>query len=166
MKTLIPLLLACGLLANACGSPSLDDSISALQGSYDAGSYETVLQDAPRLIERAGREVGGEAQAWKIEKIRLLALGKLGRGDEAAEELGRLTPVYPGRVKAELYAQIGGFVMDAGNYTQAVTVLDAGAKAFVDKQAVFEPLIKSCTKRATEAGDNTALDALKSLGYL
>lgn len=74
--------------------------------------------------------------------------------------------MYPDKIKAQLYAQIGGFVMDTGNYSEAVTVLDAGAKAFVSKKATFDPLIKSCTERAKAAGDNSALDALKSLGYL
>lgn len=166
MKILTSLLFGACLVLTACGSASLDDGIASLQASYDAGSYETVLQDAPGLLERAGRETGGEAKAWKIEKIRLLSMGQLGNGNEAAEEMARLSAIYPGKVKAELYAQIGGFVMDSGNYTQAVTVLDAGATAFADKKAVFMPIIATCTKRATEAGDDTAIAALKALGYL
>jgi hypothetical protein len=166
MKILTPFLLGGCLMLGACGSQSLDDGIAELQASYDAGSHENVLQGAPALLERTGREKSGEVKAWKIEKIRLLSLGKLGRGDEASEEMSRLSGTYQGKVKPELYAQIGGFVMDVGNYTQAVTVLDAGAKAFPEKRAVFTPLIATCTKRATEAGDNTALDALKALGYL
>jgi hypothetical protein len=167
MKTLIPFLLASCLIVSGCGSPTLDEGIRALQSAYDGGSYEMVLKDAPGLLEQAGLDPSGDtASAWKIQKIRLLSLGKLGKGDEAAEVLAGLTPVYPDKIKAQLYAQIGGFVMDTGNYSEAVTVLDAGAKAFVSKKATFDPLIKSCTERAKAAGDNSALDALKSLGYL
>jgi len=166
MKPLTALVLGACLLAVACGGPSLDDSITALQSSYDSGSYEQVLQEAPGILERCKSENAGDAQAWKVEKTRLLSLGKLGRGDEATDELARLDGEYQGKVKAELYAQVGNLVMNADEYTQAVTVLDAGAKKFVDKKAVFLPIIETCKTKATEAGDSAALDALKSLGYL
>ena len=166
MKPLTALLIGLCLLAAACGAPSLDQSITDLQASLDAGSYEQVLQEVPGLLERCKSENAGDATAWKVEKMRLLALGRLGRGDEATEELARLDGAYEGKVKAQLYAQIGGYVMDADEYTQAVTVLDAGAKKFADKKDVFMPIIETCKTRATEAGDSAALAQLKSLGYL
>ncbi len=166
MKSLTALVLGVCLLAAACGAPSLDDALTGLQTSYDAGSFEQVLQEAPGLLERCKSENAGDAKAWKVEKLRLLALGKLGRGDEAAEELARLDGAYSGKVKAELYAQVGGYVMDSGEYTQAVTVLDAGAKKYASKKDVFMPIIQTCSKLASDAGDNEATAKLKALGYL
>ena len=71
-----------------------------------------------------------------------------------------------GKVKPELYAQVGTSVMDAGQFSQAITVLDAGARKYADKKGVFTPIIDTCAKRATEAGDSDSIAKLKSLGYL
>ena len=167
MKIFNPLLaLGIALLAIACGAPSVDDAIADLQASYDAGSHEAVLADAPGLVDRCQNEGAGEAKAWKVEKLRLLSLGKLGRGEDAATELERLDGAFAGKVKPQLYGQVGGFVTDAGNFVEAITVLDAGAKKYPDKSDVFLPIIDNCKERATAAGDNAALDALRSLGYL
>ena len=166
MKTLSCLLLTASLALTACGAPPLDDAVAALQASFDGGSYAEVLEGAPAVLERCGAEEGGEAKAWKVEKLRVLALGKLGRGTEAAKDLTRLKAAYAGKVKAELYAQVGGYVTEAGEYTEAIAVLDAGVKAFPDKKAALTPQISDLSAKASAAGDDSAIAALKALGYL
>ena len=157
--------LALALLVTACGgAATLDEKIDALQASYDGGSYEQVVADAPALATEAGDDA---AKAWKVEKLHLLALGRLGRGADAAGTLERLDGAFPGKVKANLYGQVGGFVVDAGNALEAIDVLDAGAKKYPEMaDAVFKPYIEQCKEMATSAGDSEALAKLKSLGYL
>ena len=159
-------LLGLCLVAVGCGAPSVDDAIAELQASYNGGSYEAVVAAAPALAERCNSEGAGELKAWKVEKLGVLSLGKLGKGEDAAKALDRLDGAFSGKVKPELYGEIGGYVTDSGNYTEAITVLDAGAKKYPEKSALFTPFIDSCKTAATQAGDSAAIEKLKSLGYL
>jgi len=161
------LALGFGLLVASCsGAASLDEQVEALQAAYDAGSHEQVVTDAGPLLARCQQEQAGEAKSWKVEKLRLLALGRLARGKEATSELARLSASYPDKVKAELYAQVGGYVEEAGNPAEAIDVLDAGLQKHPDMKAVFVPYIEKCKASATASGDDATIAKLKALGYL
>ncbi len=165
----IPLLLALlgsSLLAFSCGVPSVDDAIADQMAAFKFGAYEHVVERAPALVQRCKSEGASEEKAWKVEKFRVLALGKLGKGEEVSEELIRLESAFGDQVTPGLYGRVGGYLTDSGSYLEAITVLDAGTKKFPDESALFRPFIKRCKKRATSAGDSAAIKKLESLGYL
>jgi len=167
MKTRTPLLLVAASLALcACGEPTLDEAKFGLQADYDAKKFAEVVAAAPGLLERAEAEGASAGTTWSIEKLRVSALARQGEGDQTLKHLERLSGEYGERVDAILYNQLGGFVKEAGNYVEAINVLDAGKKEYPDKAAAFEQQIEDLTARAGEAGDQEALEALKALGYL
>ena len=159
-------LLGSSLLAIACGVPSVDDDITDLKAAFRFGAYEHVVERAPALVQRCKSEGAGEEKAWKVEKFRVLALGKLGKGEEVSEELIRLESAFGDQVTPGLYGRVGGYLTDSGNYLAAITVLDAGTKKFPDKSALFRRLLESCKERATSAGDSAAIKKLERLGDL
>ena len=159
-------LLGSSLMALACGVPSVDDAIADQMAAFKFGAYEHVVERAPALVQRCNSEGAGEEKAWKVEKFRVLALGKLGKGEEVSEELIRLESAFGDQVTPGLYGRVGGYLTDSGSYLEALTVLDAGIQRFPDKSALFRPFIKRCKKRATSAGDTAALKKLESFGDL
>jgi hypothetical protein len=159
-------LLGSCLLAVACGVPSVDDAIADQMAAFKFGAYELVVERAPALVQRCNNEGVGEEKAFKVEKFRVLALGKLGKGEEVSEELIRLESAFGDLVTAGFYGRVGGDLTDSGSYLEAITVLDAGIQKFPDKSELFRPIIKRCKKRATSAGDSAAIKRLESFGDL
>jgi hypothetical protein len=159
-------LMGSSLLAVACGVPSVDDDLADLKAAFRFGAYEHVVERAPALVQRCKSEGASEEKTWRAEKFRVLALGKLGKGEEVSEELNRLESAFGDKVTPEFYGRVGEYLTDSGNYLAAITVLDAGTKKFPDESALFRPFIESCKERATTAGDSVAVKKLESLGYL
>lgn len=166
MTRLSWLLIAALLVAPACGQPSLDEEITALQQRYDKGDLSGVVATAPALLERAGSEGAGDAKAWRIEKLRLQALARQGKAEEALADLQRLDDSRPGKVDAALYLQVTQLVSDGGKLTEAVTVLHAGAERFPEAKEKFDVLAQQFAARAASEGDSEATAKLKALGYL
>ena len=160
------LLITVGALLSACGPASLDDSIAALQDSYNAKDYAAVVADAGPLLERCAGEKASSSSVWRIEKLRLQALGSQGEGKQALAALETLDTAHPGKVNAKLYSQIGTFVMDKSNYQDAILILDACKQKYPEMASTFEPLIADLQKRVLEGGTDADKAALKQLGYL
>ena len=159
------LLLTLAATLAACGTRSLDDDITSLRSQLKGGDYEAVLAAAPVVLKRCKVE-GTEPQAWSVEKIQLEATARSGQGEQTDALLKGLDVEYPGKVTAILYAQMGGFVAEAGDLTGAITVLDEGRKRFPDMGDKFDPYIENIKAMATTSGDPEAIERLKSLGYL
>jgi len=160
------LLITVGALLSACGPASIDDSIAALQDSYNVKDYAAVVADAGPLLDRCASENAGSASVWRIEKLRLQSLGSQGEGTAVLAALETLDGAHPGKVNAQLYSQIGGFVMATKDYQGAILILDACKQKYPEMAAVFEPQIADLQKRVIEGGTDEDKAALKQLGYL
>ncbi len=68
-------------------------------------------------------------------------------------------------MSAKDYGKVGSWLSDAGAYTQAVYVVDAGVKAYPETPALLT-LMESIGVAAAKAGDPEAADAMSGLGYL
>jgi len=160
------LLITVGALLSACGPASLEDSIAGLQNSYNGKDYGAVVADAGPLLERCASEDASSSSVWRIEKLRLQALGNQGEGTEALAALETLDAAHPGKVNAQLYSQIGTFVMDKENFQGAILILDACKQKYPEMASTFEPLIDDLKARVLSGGTDEDRAALKQLGYL
>lgn len=159
--------LALALILPACsGGATLDEAIDGLQVRFDAREFEAVVTDAEALLARCTAESADAAKTWRVERLAVSALARQGQGNAAAERLERLAPTYTAQINAKFYNQIAGYVEEAGNLTEAVSVCDAGAKRFPQNAPEFMPRIESLKERALASGDEATIAHLKSLGYL
>ena len=81
------LLITFGSLLSACGDTTLDESIAALQDSYNGKAYARVVSDAGPLLERCTAEKASPSSVWRVEKLRLQSVARLGEGARALEHL-------------------------------------------------------------------------------
>ena len=153
-------------LVGCGGEASLDQSIDALQTSFNAKDFEAVVAAAGPLLERVQAEGGDASKAFRVEKLRLSAIARQGQGDLATEHLERLAGAYGAQVNAKLYNQVGSYVEEAGNLLEAVSVYDAGSKRFPANADAFKPRIEQLKEKATAAGDPETFARLKSPGSL
>lgn len=166
-RPLASVALALAALLPACGGEqTLDQSIDALQASFDAKHFAQVVTVAEALVDRCATEGADASRVFRVEKLRVSALARQGKGDAATAELERLAGSYATQVNAKLYNQIGSYVEEAGNLLEAVSVYDAGVKRFPANAADFKPRIAQLKDRAEQAGDPETIAKLKSLGYL
>ena len=160
------LLITFGTLLSACGDATLDESIGALQDSYNGKAYAQVVSDAAPLLERCTAEKASPSSIWRVEKLRLQSVARLGEGTQALEHLERLDGEHPGKVDAKLYCQIGGFFTDTREYQGAIEIFDAGKNKYPDMAAVFAPQIEDLKQRVLEGGTDADKAKLQQLGYL
>lgn len=160
------LLITLGALLSACGTATLDESVAALQDSYNAKDYAAVVAEAAPLLKRCDAEQAPSSSVWRIEKLRLQSLAWQGQGADALADLERLEADNGDKVNAKLYNLIGGFVTEAGNYQDAIVIFDAGKTKFPDMAALFAPKVEDLKQRVLEGGSDADRDALKQLGYL
>jgi hypothetical protein len=166
-RTALTLLLALATCLGGCaGEPTLDEAIDGLQASYDAKDFDAVVGGADALVSRCEAEGADESRAWKVERLRVESLASLGKGDDTKTHLERLSGSFASRVDAKLYNKMGTLVEQANELIQAIDVYDAGAKRFPAQATIFKQRIEELKTRAMAAGDDAALDHLKSLGYL
>lgn len=150
-------------LVAACGGGSLDGDVAGLKASYDSESWDEVVANAPAALERAQAESAKPATVWKIERYHVEALAGQGDGDAVLAKLAELTTSHPAKVDAILYAKLGNMVVKAPDGAlAAVSVLDAGVKAFPENREGFNNLITA----VKNSGDEAANAALAALGYL
>ena len=71
----------------------------------------------------------------------------------------------PDQVDAGDYHKVGVQLSERSAFTDAVVVLDAGLKRFPDDPKLTEAMDRT-SAAAQEAGDSSALDKLKGLGYV
>lgn len=157
-------------LAACGGAETLDQAIAGLEDSYNAKDYAAVVTGAGPLLTRCESEGAPAADAWRVEKLRLQSLAKQGHGAKALEHLTRLEGEHDGKVDAKLYGQVGQFVMNASGYdnalSEAIDVLDAGAKKWPDKADFFKPQIEVLKERVLAGGSDADRAKLQQLGYL
>jgi hypothetical protein len=166
MTRLPALLLAAAVALTACAKPTLDEDIADLRAKNAAGEYQTVVDQAPVVLQRAKAEGAEPFKQWSIEKARLEATAHLGQGAETVAALGQLSKDYADNVTPELYSQMAGFVADSGDLLAAVDVLEAGRKCFPEMGDKFQPQIEYVKQKATETADDATIEKLKALGYL
>lgn len=166
MTRLPALLLAAAVALTACARPTLDEDIADLRAKNAAGEYQTVLDQAPVVLQRATDEGAEPFKLWSIEKARLEATARLGQGEATTTALAGLSADYPDNVTPELYSQMAGFVADTGDLLAAVDVLEAGRKRFPEAGDKFQPQIDKVKELASRGADDATLEKLKALGYL
>lgn len=160
------LMLGAALLLGACADKSLDDLASEAQTAFNQGQYEQTCVICESAIARSKSEGAGAATSWRFEQLDLLAHASLGK-DDVTDKLERLSQEYASQTDdSNLYARLSKHLSDGGNINEAIEVIEAGRKRFPEKAELFETEGARLAKVAEEAGDNAALEKLRSLGYL
>ncbi|MFT7463567.1 MAG: hypothetical protein ACI9EF_001912 [Pseudohongiellaceae bacterium] len=165
-RTCCALLITCCALLSACGPGSINDSVTALQNSFNAKDFPAVIAAAGPLLERCEAEKASSGVAWRVEKLRLQALASEGEGAKSLAKLEELDGAYEGKVDAALYNKICGMVTETGAYQEALSILDAGQKKYPEMEAVFLPQIAKLKDSILNGGSDAAKAMLKQLGYL
>lgn len=133
------------LLANAEGSLSKGDHAGAIAAA-DEGL-------AAKPAEATVR--------WRLELVRLEALARSGKADDAAAAIERLALEKDTQIKASHYLSTADQLRTSGEKAGAIQLLDKGKKRYPDDAA-----IATAITRAKEKGTDEELDELRSLGYL
>ena len=161
-RTITTLALALPLALAACGGGSGDPAEHLQQGSQALGSG-----DAGSAVDHFGKALAGlptddprveQATLGQVEaKIELDAEAAKTQFLAYAEERGD-------QLAAVEYVKIGSKLSAKGALAEATAVLGAGLVRHPG-DAKLDEALKATQKKAEEAGDEGALDALKGLGY-
>ncbi|MSP56180.1 MAG: hypothetical protein EXR69_11350 [Myxococcales bacterium] len=154
----IPVLASLFLGAAACGKSAVDYEKEA-QTALDAGDGAKALLSAEEGLKSAGSD---KAVAWRLEKVRVEALAKEGKGAGLPTELERLKASYPGQATAQFYKAVADKLATAGDKDGELAVLDAGARGFPEDKT-FLDAIEGLKGAANSPED---VERLKALGYL
>ena len=162
-QRLAPLLAAVTLLA-ACGGGSTDPAEATDAGYRALGTRDYASAQAE--FQAALEAIGDDTAHPTYVKAKLGAIQAACKTDatRAQRELLELAAALPDDVTQRTYADIAGRLGDAGNFTEAVALLEAGKLRFPDS-AALDGLGKKLVKQAEQAGDSDALSALSGLGY-
>jgi predicted Zn-dependent protease len=99
--------------------------------------------------------------AWGLELVKLEALARGGRGEEAKGQLEKLAGLHPERIPATEYAATAHQLRLAGQGPAAIEVLDLGTKRYPE-----DALIARMIGDASAASSPAELELLRSLGYV
>jgi hypothetical protein len=165
-RACLALLILFGFLLTACGDATVDDSITALQDSYNGKDFDKVITDAGPLLKRCAAESASGSSIWRVERLRLESVARQGEDAKALAHLERLSSEHPGKVDAKLYCKIGGFFTESKKYQGAIDIFDAGKTKYPDMAAVFTPQIDDLKQRVLEDGSDADKAKLRQLGYL
>ncbi len=117
-------------------------------------------------IAAADAGLAGEADtvtSWGLELVKLDALARDGRGDEALAQLEELATLRPEQMPAEQYSATADQLRAAGQGAAAIQVLDAGLGRFPEDETLLG-LIEEA--KAAPAPGSEELEMLRSLGYV
>jgi len=155
MPRTVILALVCTLLASCGGSP--EDHLEKARGYLSGGDYAQAVAAADQ-----GLAAGADgAIAWRLELLALEGEARGGHAADAQARLERLAERWTDQVTGALYVQTAGQIKDAGNGSEAISVLDAGAKRFPEDEDVARAIAQLQT-----TGSDDELDRLRSLGYV
>lgn len=161
-----PLALACALfivaaVLPAC-QPDLDERTTAARAELDADRYDAAIASVDATLAKAGADAP-VAKVWGLEKIRLEALARAGRAEDAAAQIERLASRFAAQVTPELYLTTARQVREATGPVGALELLSKGDARFPDDpdlDAAIEDI------KNEGAGDDQLENRLESLGYL
>jgi hypothetical protein len=164
MRQRLAPLLATALLLAACGGGSTDPAEATDLGYRALGTQD--YASAKAQFDSALQTIGDDTSHPTYVKAKLGSIQAACRTDpaRAEQELVDLAAALPDQVGERTYADIAGRLGDAGNFGEAVALLDAGKQRFPDS-ATLDGLGQKLRKQAEQAGDSNALDALSGLGY-
>ena len=160
----LPHLVTLLLLLASCGGGGGDPAAATDAGYQALGTGD--FASAESEFETALAAIGADTAHPQYLKAKLGSITAACRTDpaRAQSELLALAEALPDQVGERTYADIAGRLGDAGNFGEAVALLDAGKQRFPES-ATLDGLGQKLVKQAEQAGDAGALDALAGLGY-
>ena len=87
------------------------------------------------------------------------------REEKRQQEFQELARAMPDQISERHYSTIAGRLGDAGNFGEAVALLEAGKETYPES-GLLDSLGKKLAEQAQKAGDSDALSALAGLGYV
>jgi hypothetical protein len=163
MKSCLALAIALMLLPACGGAADAQGLVDEAQAALTARDYDQAAVLAEKAALAAGTE-GNVNLKWRATGIKISALGRGGKGMEAASALEAAAMEFSDKVDARFYAKTIGEVQTGGDIEGALAVLEAGSKRFPDKKAEFDGAAQKL--KTAGAGDPEVLERLKALGYL
>ena len=164
MRQRLFLLLTPLALLAACGGGGSDPG-AATDAGYKAlgtGDYASAESE----FDSALAAIGEDTSHPQYVKAKLGSITAACKTDPKRAEtaLTAMAADMPESVGERTYADIAGRLGDAGNFTEAVALLESGKQRFPES-STLDGLGKKLVKQAEQAGDAGALDALAGLGY-
>jgi predicted Zn-dependent protease len=144
-----------------CG-PGVEQMKDEAQQALSVGDFSRAREITTSALEQVPESE--KRLTWSLERIRLEALARENRGEEARETLERLTAEYPAQANASLYLAIASYLKEAGGTRSAIDILVAGDERFPDETEKFKTQIEEL--QAGGALDPAEVERLRSLGYL
>lgn len=136
------------------------------RASLDAARQALAESRYADAVAAADAGLAGEADAvtrWGLELVKLEALARDGRGDEALAQLEELAASRPEHMPAAQYSATADQLRGAGQGAAAIQVLDAGLGRFPEDEMLLT-LIEEA--KAAPAPGSEELEMLRSLGYV
>ena len=136
------------------------------RASLDAARQALAESRYADAIAAADAGLAGEADAvttWGLELVKLEALARDGRGDDALAQLEELATLRPEHMPASQYSATADQLRAAGQGAAAIQVLDAGLGRFPQDETLLG-LIEEA--KAAPAPGSEELEMLRSLGYV
>lgn len=150
----IAILLGFGLVA--CGQ-SPQDQLTAARASLASSDYAAAIETADAGLAASPDDV----TAWGLELVKLEALSRSGDGAGTVAQLSKLAEANAERLTASEYSGTAQLLRTADAKTEAIEVLDLGAKRFPDDATILKMIEDS-----KGSVDPAELEMLKSLGYI
>ena len=120
----------------------------------------------PDAIAAADAGLAGDADAvtaWGLDLVKLEALARDGRGDDALVQIEELAALRPEQMPATQYSATADQLRAAGQGAASIQVLDAGLGRFPEDQMLLG-LIEDA--KTAPAPGSEELEMLRSLGYV
>lgn|SRR5262245_34671770 len=151
-------------LLPACGGSS-DPRVLTDEGSkaLNSGKYEDAAKSYEAALARIGTDTANPE--WKRAKLGLIQARVRIDAAKAKDEFLQLASANPSKVTDSDFNTIAGRFGDARKFDEAIAILEVGKKAFPESPHL-DALGKELLKRAQESGTTSAVDKLKSLGYV
>ena len=151
-------LLVIVLAVSACAE-SARDSLGQARDALAESRYADAVEAADQGLARDGDAV----TTWGLELVKLEALAREGRGDDAVVQLEKLAGSRPQQVAATQYAATADQLRSAGQGGATIQILDLGLRRFPEDVTLMG-LIEEA--KAAPAAGTDELEMLRSLGYI
>jgi hypothetical protein len=155
MPRALILALLCTLVVACGGSP--EDQLEKARGHLAGGDYAQALAAADQGLAAGAKG----STAWRLELLALEGEARSGKAADAQTRLERLAEGWSEQVSGGLYVQTAGQVKEAGDASEAISLLDAGARRFPEDEDIARAITQL---QAT--GSDDEIERLRSLGYV
>lgn len=156
-------------LAVSCGGKDFTALVEGGRDDLQRGDAEPAIAQFEKALamprEAEPTSLDEKARARAMRDL-VVAYVQLGRSEQAHASFNKFVSAFPTRANLSAYTQLVAECQSAKRYTDAVHFLQAAIDRFPEQSGPLVAKMDELAAQAAQAGDSSALESLRSLGYV